>query len=106
MGSVLRASGSLPTELTPQPTLDQIESLVTGSGVEARLDTDLPVNSSHLRNGPSAEVPAGHGDVPGDLFDVAYDRQAPLGLAAERRGGGCGLRHVDLRSDRRPRCQR
>lgn len=30
----------------------------------------------------------------------------PLGLTVKRRGGGSGLRHADLRSDWRPRCQR
>jgi signal transduction histidine kinase len=42
MVSLLRASGSLPTELTPQPTLAQLEQLVASSGVEATLDMDLP----------------------------------------------------------------
>ncbi|MDH6703311.1 hypothetical protein P3T26_007833, partial [Streptomyces sp. MAA16] len=35
-------------------------------------------------------------DIPADFFDVAYDRQAPLGLTVKRRGG-VGLRRVDLR---------
>lgn len=59
-----------------------------------------------VRLSADPEVAAGHRDVPGDFFDVAYHRQAPLGLAVKRRGGGSGLRHVDLRSDRRSRCQR
>ena len=42
MVSLLRASGSLPTELTPQPTLADLQRLVASSGVEATLDTDLP----------------------------------------------------------------
>jgi len=42
MVSLLRASGSLPTELTPQPTLAQLEQMVASSGVEATLDMDLP----------------------------------------------------------------
>jgi signal transduction histidine kinase len=42
MVGVLRASGSLPTELTPQPTLAQLRDLVTGSGIEAQLDADIP----------------------------------------------------------------
>jgi signal transduction histidine kinase len=42
MVSVLRASGSLPTELTPQPTLAELHQLVTGSGIEAELEMDLP----------------------------------------------------------------
>jgi signal transduction histidine kinase len=42
MVGVLRASGSLPTELTPQPTLAQLLDLVSGSAIEARLEADLP----------------------------------------------------------------
>jgi signal transduction histidine kinase len=48
MVNVLRASGSRPTELTPQPTLDQLPDLVAGSATDARLTvgvaagTDLP----------------------------------------------------------------
>jgi Signal transduction histidine kinase len=40
MVSVLRASGSLPTELTPQPTLAELTLLVASSGVQATLDLD------------------------------------------------------------------
>ncbi|MFG2357325.1 sensor histidine kinase [Streptomyces sp. NPDC048521] len=42
MVSVLRASGSRPTELTPQPSLADLERLVESSGIEARLEADLP----------------------------------------------------------------
>jgi signal transduction histidine kinase len=42
MVSVLRASGSRPTELTPQPSLADLERLVNSSGLEAQLATDLP----------------------------------------------------------------
>ncbi|MFG2947080.1 sensor histidine kinase [Streptomyces adustus] len=42
MVSVLRASGSRPTELTPQPSLADLERLVDSSGIEAELSTDLP----------------------------------------------------------------
>ncbi|MEU9207321.1 histidine kinase [Streptomyces sp. NPDC048415] len=42
MVSVLRASGSRPCELTPQPSLADLQRLVDGSGLEAHLDTDLP----------------------------------------------------------------
>ncbi|MGW4563993.1 sensor histidine kinase [Streptomyces sp. NPDC004561] len=41
MVSVLRASGSSPTELTPQPSLADLERLVDASGIEAELETDL-----------------------------------------------------------------
>ncbi|MBZ4018778.1 sensor histidine kinase [Streptomyces purpurogeneiscleroticus] len=42
MVGVLRASGSRPTELTPQPSLADLQHLVSGSGVEAELHTDVP----------------------------------------------------------------
>ena len=42
MVSVLRASGSSPTELTPQPSLADLQRLVDASGIEAKLETDLP----------------------------------------------------------------
>ncbi|MFV5996991.1 sensor histidine kinase [Streptomyces sp. NPDC056231] len=42
MVSVLRASDSRPTELTPQPSLADLQRLVGGSGIEAELETDLP----------------------------------------------------------------
>lgn len=45
MVNVLRASGSQPTELTPQPTLDQLADLVAGSAVDARLDLTLPAGT-------------------------------------------------------------
>lgn len=41
MVSVLRASGSRPTELTPQPSLADLEQLIDTSGIEAKLETDL-----------------------------------------------------------------
>ncbi|HEY6795032.1 MAG TPA: histidine kinase [Kineosporiaceae bacterium] len=48
---VLRASGSQPTELTPQPTLSDLQRLVTGSGIEAQLvgDTALDVSVATQR---------------------------------------------------------
>lgn len=42
MVSVLRASGSRPTELTPQPSLADLRRLVDSSGIEAELQTELP----------------------------------------------------------------
>ncbi|WP_405954018.1 sensor histidine kinase [Streptomyces phaeochromogenes] len=42
MVGVLRASGSRPTELTPQPSLADLQRLVDTSGIEAALRTDLP----------------------------------------------------------------
>ncbi|MEU9480896.1 histidine kinase [Streptomyces sp. NPDC048191] len=41
MVSVLRASGTSPTELTPQPSLADLKRLVDASGIEAELETDL-----------------------------------------------------------------
>lgn len=42
MVSVLRASGSRPTELTPQPSLADLRRLVDSSGIEAELHMDVP----------------------------------------------------------------
>ncbi|MGW7366662.1 sensor histidine kinase [Streptomyces sp. NPDC054841] len=42
MVSVLRASGGRPTELTPQPSLVDLQQLVSSSGIDAELRTDLP----------------------------------------------------------------
>ncbi|MGV9989311.1 sensor histidine kinase [Streptomyces sp. NPDC003374] len=42
MVGVLRASGSRPTELTPQPSLAALRRLVDGSGIEVKLEADLP----------------------------------------------------------------
>ncbi|WNO70483.1 sensor histidine kinase [Streptomyces sp. AM8-1-1] len=42
MVDVLRASGGRPTELTPQPSLADLQQLIDGSGIEAELRTDLP----------------------------------------------------------------
>ncbi|MET9462522.1 histidine kinase [Streptomyces canus] len=44
MVGVLRASGSRPTELTPQPSLADLQRLVDNSGIEAELRTDLPAD--------------------------------------------------------------
>ncbi|MFD7706007.1 sensor histidine kinase [Streptomyces sp. NPDC059785] len=42
MVSVLRASGSRPTELTPQPSLGDLRRLIGVSGIDTDLETDLP----------------------------------------------------------------
>ncbi|MFJ9643854.1 sensor histidine kinase [Streptomyces sp. NPDC004244] len=42
MVSVLRASGGQPTEVTPQPSLADIEQLVDSSGIETELSSQLP----------------------------------------------------------------
>ncbi|MCI3238303.1 MULTISPECIES: sensor histidine kinase [Streptomyces] len=42
MVGVLRASGSRPTELTPQPSLTDLRRLIDASGIETVLETDLP----------------------------------------------------------------
>lgn len=44
MVDVLRAAGSRPTELTPQPSLADLPRLVSGSGIETELRTNLPDN--------------------------------------------------------------
>ncbi|MFJ8821102.1 sensor histidine kinase [Streptomyces sp. NPDC102467] len=42
MVGVLRASGSMPMELTPQPSLTDLPRLVDNSGIDVELRTDLP----------------------------------------------------------------
>ncbi|MGY6655452.1 sensor histidine kinase [Amycolatopsis sp. TRM77291] len=42
MVNLLRASGTQATELTPQPTLSDLERLVTGSGIEAQIVGSVP----------------------------------------------------------------
>ncbi|GAA4532261.1 sensor histidine kinase [Amycolatopsis samaneae] len=42
MVTLLRASGSQPTELTPQPTLAELDRLVTTSGIPVERDGELP----------------------------------------------------------------
>jgi len=42
MVGVLRASGSHPTELTPQPSLADLRRLIDAGGIETELETDLP----------------------------------------------------------------
>ncbi|MUL65012.1 two-component sensor histidine kinase [Mycobacterium sp. CBMA 234] len=44
MVRVLRTSGSRSTELTPQPTLDQLDALVSGSGISAELVIDSAID--------------------------------------------------------------
>ncbi|GAA2299386.1 histidine kinase [Streptomyces kunmingensis] len=44
MVGVLRASGSDPVELTPQPSLTDLPRLVDSSGIEVELHTDLPAD--------------------------------------------------------------
>lgn len=46
MVTVLRASGTAPTELTPQPTLAGLDQLIANSGIETRVDGDLPTDIS------------------------------------------------------------
>ncbi|TDC36901.1 histidine kinase, partial [Micromonospora sp. KC213] len=46
MVTVLRASGTAPTELTPQPTLAGLGQMIANSGIETRVDGDLPADIS------------------------------------------------------------
>jgi signal transduction histidine kinase len=46
MVTVLRASGTAPTELTPQPTLAGLNRMIANSGIGTRLDGDLPTDIS------------------------------------------------------------
>jgi signal transduction histidine kinase len=42
MVGILRASGSRPTELTPQPSLADLRQLIATGGIRTELQTDLP----------------------------------------------------------------
>lgn len=42
MVTVLRAAGSLQTELTPQPTLGELRQLIANSGIKTTVNVDLP----------------------------------------------------------------
>jgi signal transduction histidine kinase len=44
MVTLLRASGSRPTELTPQPTLADLDRLIDTSGIAAELHGELPAD--------------------------------------------------------------
>ncbi|MEV0193672.1 histidine kinase [Kitasatospora purpeofusca] len=46
MVTLLRASGSRDTEITPQPTAEQLAELVAGSGLDARLVGEVPADAS------------------------------------------------------------
>ncbi|MEU4132416.1 sensor histidine kinase [Streptomyces wuyuanensis] len=70
MVSVLRASGGRPAELTPQPSMADLQRLVDGSGIQAELHTDLP------RPPPPGPAPGGDAAAPGP----AGGPQAPDGL--------------------------
>ncbi|MFI1471957.1 sensor histidine kinase [Streptomyces wuyuanensis] len=59
MVSVLRASGGRPAELTPQPSMADLQRLVDGSGIQAELHTDLPR--------PPPPAPARGGDAAAPL---------------------------------------
>ncbi|MEV1051683.1 histidine kinase [Streptomyces sp. NPDC049887] len=64
MVGVLRASGGRPAELTPQPSMADLQRLVDGSGIRAELHTDLPSAGRRPPAGPApgadaAPPPAG-----------------------------------------------
>lgn len=44
MVTLLRASGGKETELTPQPTLADLQQLIANSGIEATLTGELPTD--------------------------------------------------------------
>ncbi|MFG3474952.1 sensor histidine kinase [Streptomyces sp. NPDC047980] len=60
MVSVLRASGGRPAELTPQPSLADLQRLVDGSGIQAELHTELPQPAPPgPAGGPASGPPTG-----------------------------------------------
>ncbi|THV38681.1 sensor histidine kinase [Glycomyces buryatensis] len=106
MVNVLRAGGSGPTELAPQPTLAELADLVAGSGIETALrigshpDLDPPVERAIYRTvqesltnvrkhapGASAEVVLAHeaGSVTVTIANTAPTRDA-MPLPSSRHG--------------------
>ncbi|MCZ7458373.1 sensor histidine kinase [Streptomyces sp. WMMC940] len=79
MVSVLRASGGRPAELTPQPSMADLQRLVDGSGIQAELHTDLPPSGHRPPAGPAlggaAAAPPPAGGTPGpDGLPVTVQR--------------------------------
>ncbi|WP_432072042.1 sensor histidine kinase [Streptomyces wuyuanensis] len=70
MVGVLRASGGRPAELTPQPSMADLQRLVDGSGIQAELHTDLSP-SAEPRPAPGGDAaaprPAGEPQTPDGL---------------------------------------
>ncbi|MFF4743040.1 histidine kinase [Streptomyces chengbuensis] len=65
MVSVLRASGGRPAELTPQPSLADLQRLVDGSGIQAELHTELPQPAPPgPAGGPASGPPTGPAPEP------------------------------------------
>ncbi|MFD9216086.1 sensor histidine kinase [Streptomyces sp. NPDC059544] len=81
MVSVLRASGGRPAELTPQPSLADLQRLVDGSGIQAELHTELPQPSPPGPvGGPASGPPTGPGPgPPGPAFGEDAGSPRPAG---------------------------
>ncbi|SEC73037.1 Signal transduction histidine kinase [Streptomyces sp. 3213] len=86
MVGVLRAAGSRPTELTPQPLLADLPQLVDGSGIEAELRAELPQEL------PPAVQRAVYRTVQEALTNIR--KHAPGSRAAIRIGQQDGTVHV------------
>ncbi|MGI5459802.1 sensor histidine kinase [Streptomyces sp. CA-249302] len=115
MVGVLRAAGSRPTELTPQPSLDRLPQLVEGSGIEADLDTDLPAdlppavqravyrtvqealtNARKHAPGTKASIRLGHTD---EIVTVVVTNSAPDRPALPLPGAHHGLAGLRQRAE-------
>lgn len=114
MVNVLRAGGSGPTELAPQPTLAQLADLVAGSGIEATLqigphpDLGAPAERAVYRTvqesltnvrkhapGASAEVALRHG---GGSVTVTITSTAPTRAAVPLPSSRHGLLGLQQRA--------
>jgi signal transduction histidine kinase len=79
MVNLLRASGAAATALTPQPTLSDLESLVHGSGIEARIlgtapsDVDAPAQRTIYRTVQEALTNV-RKHAPGSVATVTFSR--------------------------------
>jgi len=79
MVNLLRASGTPATELTPQPTLSDLEHLVDGSGIEARLigaapsELDAPAQRTIYRTIQEALTNV-RKHAPGSVATVEFSR--------------------------------
>ncbi len=115
MVSVLRASGSRPTELTPQPSLSDLARLVGNSGIEAELVADVPdglpptvqravyrtvqealTNIRKHAPGATAAVRIGH---EGDALRVTVTNTAPTRPALRLPGAHHGLAGLRQRAE-------
>jgi signal transduction histidine kinase len=95
MVQVLRVSGTRATELTPQPTLEQLNTLVSGSGIEAALHTERIVGLD----------PAGQRAIYRTVQEALTNARkhapgAPVSVAVVNRGEGADVTVVNAPGSR------